>query len=59
MFNVNDAVQIVNHSEPNCNMQYGTITELVHAYDGTRYYTVQLDDTLGLCVCTDDEIMEG
>lgn len=59
MFNINDAVQIVNHSEPHCNGQYGTIKEIISAYDGTPYYTVELDDTLGLCVCIDDEIMEG
>ena len=59
MFQINDAVQIVNHSEPSCNMAYGTVKEIVTAYDGTKYYTVELDDSLGLCVCIDDELMEG
>ena len=60
MFNVGDRVQIVNHSEPTCNGQYGTIKSLQTGYDGyTTFYTVELDDTLGLCVCIDDELMEG
>lgn len=60
MYEVNDRVQIINHSEPQCNGAYGTIKEIVTAYDGyTHYYTVELEDSLGLCVCIDDEMMEG
>lgn len=60
MFEINQLIQIVNHSEPSCNGQLGTITHSEVAYDGyTRYYTVQLEETDGLCVCTDDEIMEA
>lgn len=59
MFSIDDAVQIINHSEPSCNMEYGVVIDVVSAYDGTKYYTVRLDETLGLCVCTDDELMEG
>lgn len=60
MFKVGDKVQITNHSEPSCNGEYGVIKEIQIAYDGyTHYYTVELDDTLGLCVCIDDELMEG
>ena len=59
-YSVGDAVEIINHSEPNCNGQYGHIKEIQMAYDGyTHYYTVELDDSLGLCVCIDDELMEG
>lgn len=60
MFSVGDYIQIINHSEPTCNGQYGHILNMQVAYDGqTHYYTVELDDTNLLCTCTDDEIMEG
>lgn len=59
MFEINQYVQIMNHSEPQCNGQYGTVQDIVTAYDGTYYYTVALEDTMGVCVCTDDELMEG
>lgn len=60
MYEVGSRVQIINHSEPKCNLQYGTITAITTGYDGyTLFYTVELDDTLGLCVCIDDELMEG
>lgn len=60
MYNVGDYVQIINHSEPSCNGQYGTIKEIKVAYDGyTHYYTVELDDSFSLCVCIDDELMES
>lgn len=60
LYEINQLIQIVNHSEPACNGQYGTITEMQVAYDGyTYYYTVMLEDTEGTCVCTDDEIMEA
>lgn len=60
MYNVGDAVQITNHSEPRCNGQYGTIVSLDMAYDGhTVYYTVELDDSFDTCTCTADELMEG
>jgi len=60
MFAVGSYVQIMNHAEPSCNMQYGTITEMQIAYDGTTYYyTVRLDDSDQLCTCIDDELMEG
>ena len=59
MYEVGEYVQIINHSEPSCNMAYGNVKEIVYAYDGTRYYNVELDDSLSLCVCTDDELMEG
>jgi hypothetical protein len=29
-------------------------------YDGyTKFYTVELDDSLSICMCIDDELMEG
>lgn len=59
MYQVNDRVQIINHSEPKCNGQYGIITGISVAYDGyTHYYTVELDDSLSVCTCIDDELME-
>lgn len=59
MYEVGSRIQIINHSEPSCNGQYGTITSIAVGYDGyTKFYTVELDDTLGLCVCIDDELME-
>jgi hypothetical protein len=60
MYEMNQLIEIINHSEPACNGQYGTITHIETAYDGrTHYYTVQLEDTIGLCVCTEDEMMEA
>lgn len=59
MYDINQLIQIINHSEPACNGQYGTIMHIEYAYDGTPYYTVHLEESDGLCVCTDDEIMEG
>jgi hypothetical protein len=59
MYNVNDRVQIINHSEPQCNGQYGTIGSIQVGYDGyTLFYMVELDDSLSFCTCTDDELME-
>jgi hypothetical protein len=59
MFDINQRVQIVNHSEPSCNGQYGTITSIQPGYDGyTLFYTVELDDSLSFCTCIDDELME-
>lgn len=59
-FSIGSAVQIINHSEPNCNGQYGTIKEIQVAYDGyTYYYSVELDDSQDVCLCIDDELMEG
>lgn len=59
-FSIGSEVQIINHSEPSCNGQYGTVKSIEVAYDGrSYYYTVELDDSLGLCVCIDDELMEG
>jgi hypothetical protein len=60
MYNVGDYVQIVNHAEPECNNQFGTIEAVQIGYDGhTRFYTVIIDDTLSVCTCIDDELMEG
>ena len=60
MFKVNDYVQIINHSEPACNGQYGTIHEIQVAYNGrTLYYMVTLDDSFDVCSCIDDELMEA
>lgn len=60
MYAVGDTVQIINHSEPACNGHYGEITHIQVAYDGyTHYYTVKIPETMGVCTCTDDEIMEG
>lgn len=60
MYDVNQLIEIVNHSEPSCNGQYGTIETIQVAYDGyTNYYNVRLEDSDQLCVCTDDEIMEA
>ena len=60
MYEVGSYVQIINHSEPQCNGQYGTIIGMQVAYDGyTYYYAVELDDSHTTCMCIDDELMEG
>jgi hypothetical protein len=60
MYDINQLIQIVDHSEPSCNGQYGTIEKIETAYDGyTHYYTVRLEDSDQLCTCIDDEIMEA
>lgn len=60
MFQLHDEVQIVNHSEPSCNGQYGTVRKIDIAYDGrTRYYSVYLHEKHQNCMCTEDELMEG
>ncbi len=59
MYEVGNRVQIINHSEPVCNGQYGTVVSMQVAYDGyTYYYAVELDDSLTTCSCTSDELME-
>jgi len=58
MFTIGQAVQIINHSEPECNGMYGTITAMDRAYDGSTHYTVALEN-YSLCMCTHDELMEG
>lgn len=59
MYNVNGRVQIINHSEPQCNGEYGTVISIVTAYDGyTNYYEVALDTGM-MCTCSTDELMEG
>lgn len=59
-FDMNQLVEIVNHSEPKCNGQYGTIIKIETGYDGqTQFYTVELEDSGELCLCTSDEIMEA
>ena len=59
MFNNGDRVQIYNHSEEDCNGQYGHITHVHSVYNGSIYYTVGLDYSHVLCTCTEDELMEG
>ena len=60
MFKVSDYVQIINHSEPSCNGQYGHVTQIDNAYNGrTLYYVVALEESGELCSCIDDELMEG
>jgi hypothetical protein len=60
MFEVGSRIQIVNHSEPSCNGEYGKIISVQVGYDGyTKFYTVELDDSLSICMCIDDELMEG
>jgi hypothetical protein len=58
MFSLNQRVQISNHSEPECNGQYGTVVLVELAFNGNAYYTVELDDSHSVCVCTSDELME-
>jgi hypothetical protein len=58
MFSENQHVQIINHSEPSCNGQYGVITSVVGS-NSSIFYTVQLDTDNALCICTADELMEG
>lgn len=59
-FDINQLVEIVNHSEPKCNGQLGTITKIETGYDGyTHFYTVMLEDSGEVCTCTDDELMEA
>jgi hypothetical protein len=56
---VDDYVQILNHSDPACNGQYGYVRSMTDG-QGTPYYTVELEDMLDTyCVCTEDELMEG
>ena len=60
MYTVGSRVQIMNHAEPACNGQYGTVMEIQITYNGyDRYYMVELDDSQSICACTDDELMEG
>jgi hypothetical protein len=60
MYEINQLVEIVNHSEPSCNGQLGTITDIQLAYDGyTQYYTVLLEESDTVCSCTVDELMEA
>lgn len=60
MFRIGDNVQIVNHSEPQCNGKYGTITATDVSYSGEQYYEIELEDRPGwYCVATEDEMMEG
>ena len=59
MFTVGAYVQIVNHSEPTCNGQYGRVVNTERAYDGTLYHVVELEEARAVCSCTDDELMEG
>lgn len=59
-YEIGSYVQITNHSEPDCNGQYGTIESIQIAYDGyTYYYNVKLEETDDICLCIDDELMEG
>ena len=59
MYEVGSRIQIINHSEPSCNGQYGKILSMHVGYDGyTVFYTVELDDSLSICTCIDDELME-
>lgn len=59
-FELNQLVEIVNHSEPKCNGRFGTITKIEVGYDKqTQFYTVKLDDSGEQCLCTTDELMEG
>jgi hypothetical protein len=54
MFKVNDYVQIMNHSEPSCNGQYGHVEQIDVAYNGrTLYYIVVLEDSQEKCSCLD------
>lgn len=59
MFVIGSQVQIVNHSEPRCNGQYGVVENVEFGYNNTQYYVVRLDDSNVLCTCTEDEVMEG
>ena len=60
MYDINQLIEIVNHSEPSCNGQLGTIENVQVAYDGyTYYYSVRLEDSDTVCTCIDDEIMEA
>ena len=60
MFKLHDEVQIINHSEPSCNGQYGHVTQIDVAYNGrTLYYIVELEDSGEYCSCLEEELMEG
>jgi len=51
MFDVGSRIQIINHSEPSCNGEYGKIISIHVGYDGyTKFYTVELDDSLSICM---------
>lgn len=58
MFSIGQAVQIYNHSDMDCNGEYGTIIDVDVAYSGERYYTVELEG-YKYCQCTEDELVEG
>mgnify|MGYP000865336102 CR=1 FL=1 len=57
-FAVGDEVQVINHSEPECNGEFGKIIDIDVAFSGERYYKVELDG-YRYCDCTADELMEG
>lgn len=60
MFSIGDTVQIINHSEPECNKHYGTIVDINVSYGGERYYKVELwEYSQRYCDCTGDELLEG
>lgn len=59
MYHIGDQVQIYNHSEPQCNGEYGTVTAVEYSYSGVVYYTVRLETGYAGCLCTEDELMEG
>lgn len=60
MFAIGSDVQIVNHADAQCNGQYGVVKGADVGYTGRLlYYTVELHESRQLCICTEDELMEG
>lgn len=61
LYDINQLIEIVNHSEPACNGQLGTIVSIEYGYDGvTPFYSVLMEEQEDMyCLCTDDEIMEA
>jgi hypothetical protein len=59
MFITNQAVQVINHSEPSCNGYFGVINR-IEVTGRSTFYHVLLDVGYNkVCVCTEDELMEG
>jgi hypothetical protein len=56
MFNINQEVQITDHSEDIYNNKWGNIRQIADVR-GNIFYTVELDNGV-LIHCTDEELME-
>jgi hypothetical protein len=57
MFNINQEVQITDHSEDIYNNKWGNIRQIADVR-GNTFYTVELDNGV-LIHCIDEELMEA